>query len=174
MRAFVALVLPHGMARETAALSRQLSRVLDARIVASGNHHLTLAFLGDIDECGAEAAIAAIEEACAGRPPVLLEPRGLATFGRGKEKTLVLELDGNPELTALAAAVRSRLSEHWVSYDGKPFRPHITLARRARLSDDLGLLTLPRGAWACDVTLFKSTLTSDGPIYKELHTATLR
>ena len=173
MRAFIALELPEGMALETAALSRRLSRVLDARITAPEKHHLTLAFLGNIDEYGAEAAIAAIDEACAGRPPVLLEARGLTTFGRGKEKTLVLELDGNPELTALAAAVRERLSEHWVSYDGKSFRPHITLARRARLPEDLGLLTLPENAWACDVTLFKSTLTSDGPIYKGLYTATL-
>ena len=174
MRAFIALELPEAMALETAALSRQLSRVLDARIVDPGNHHLTLAFLGDIDEYGAEAAIVAIDEACAGRPPVLLEARGLATFGRGKEKVLVLELDGNPELTALAAAVRERLSEHWVSYDEKSFRPHVTLARRAHLTEDLGLLTLPQSAWACDVTLFTSTLTSDGPIYKELYTATLR
>lgn len=173
MRAFIALALPDGMARETLSLSRQLSRVLDARIVAPENHHLTLAFLGEIDEYGAEAAIAAIDEACAGRPPVLLEPRGLATFGRGKDRTLVLELDGNPELTALAASVRERLSDHWVSYDEKAFRPHVTLARKARLPEDLGILVLPDAAWASNVVLFRSTLTSDGPIYKELYAVTL-
>lgn len=173
MRAFIALALPEGMARGTAALSRQLARVLDGRITAPENHHLTLAFLGDIDEYGAEAAITALDEACAGRPPVLLEPHGLATFGRGKDKTLVLELDGNPELEALASAVRSRLSDHWVDFDEKAFRPHITLARRARLSEDLGMLVLPEAAWATDVVLFKSTLTSDGPIYKELYSVML-
>ena len=173
MRAFVALALPEGMARETAALSRQLSRVLDARFTVPENHHLTLAFLGEIDECGAAAAIEAVDEACAGRPPVLLEACGLATFGRGKERTLVLELDANPEVAALASAVRGRLSDHWVDYDGKAFRPHITLARRARLPEDLGMPVLPERAWARDVTLFKSTLTPDGPIYKELYSATL-
>ena len=173
MRAFIALELPEVMALGTAALSRQLSRVLDGRIVPPENHHLTLAFLGEIDECGAETAIAAIDEACAGRPPVFLEPKGLATFGRGKERTLVLELDGNPEVRALATAVREHLSEHWVSFDEKAFRPHITLARRARLPKDLGMLVLPEPAWAADVVLFRSTLTSDGPIYKELYSAKL-
>ena len=172
MRTFVALALPDGMARETLALSRQLSRVLDARFVAPENHHLTLAFLGEVDECRADAAIAAIDEACMGRPPVLLEPKDLATFGRGKERTLVLELEANPELGALATSVRERLSEHWVSFDEKAFRPHITLARRARLPEDLGMLVMPEPAWATDIVLFKSTLTSDGPIYKELYSFT--
>ena len=173
MRAFIALGLPEGLAREMAACSRWLATAIEGRITPPENHHLTLAFLGELDECGAEAAICALDEACAGRPPVLLEPKGLNTFGRGKERTLVLEFEDNPELCALAASVRSRLSEHWVDFDEKPFRPHITLARRVRLPKDLGLLSLPEAAWAADVTLYKSTLTSDGPIYKGLYTKEL-
>ena len=173
MRTFIALVLPEEMALETAALSRQLARVLDARITPPENHHLTLAFLGEVDEYGAEAAIAAMDEAVAGRPPVLLEPRGLATFGRGKDKTLVLELAGNPEIATLASSLRERLAQHWVAFDEKPFRPHVTLARKARLPEDLGLIALPEAAWASRIALFKSTLTPDGPIYKELYVAEL-
>lgn len=173
MRTFIALTLPEEMALETAALSRQLARTVDARLTPPENHHLTLAFLGEIDEYGAEAAIAAVDEACAGRPPVLLEPRGLATFGRGKDRVLVLEFGGNPELTALATAVREHLSKHWVAYDEKAFRPHVTLARKARLPEDLGMLALPQPAWASKLALFKSTLTPDGPIYKELYAVEL-
>ena len=173
MRTFIALALPEEMAAETAACARWLDAHVDARVVAPENHHLTLAFMGELDECGAQAAADALDEACQGRPPVLLEPLGLATFGRGKERTLVLELAANPELTALAAAVRSALSEHWVSYDEKRFVPHITLARRARLAQDLGLISLPAPAWADRASLMKSTLTSDGPLYKELYSVTL-
>ena len=173
MRTFIALGLPEEMLQETAACARWLEATIDARVTPPENHHLTLAFLGELDDCGMRAAITALDEACAGRPPVLLEPLGLATFGRGKERTLVLELAENPELTALASAVRTRLSDHWVTYDDKRFRPHITLARRARLPHDLGLISLPAPAWASRVSLMKSTLTSDGPIYKELYSVML-
>lgn len=173
MRTFIALELPEGMAAETAACARWLDATIEARTVPPENHHLTLVFLGELDEHGVRAAMEALDEACQGRAPVLLEPCGLATFGRGKERTLVLELAANPELTALAAAVRESLSEHWVAFDEKRFVPHITLARRARLPEELGLLSLPAPAWADSVSLMKSTLTSDGPIYKELYTVTL-
>ena len=173
MRTFIALALPEELAAETAACARWLEATIDARVTPPKNHHLTLAFMGELDEWGVRAAIQALDEACAGRPEVYLEPQGLATFGRGKERTLVLELVENPELTALASAVRSRLSEHWVSYDEKSFRPHITLARRAQLPQDLGLITLPEPAWANQVSLMKSTLTPNGPVYKELYSVTL-
>lgn len=173
MRTFVALALPEGLAAETAACARWLEATVDARVAPPENHHLTLAFMGELDECGVRAAIEALDEACRGRAPVLLEPLGLDAFGRGKERTLVLGLAANPELTALASAVRGALSEHWVAFDEKRFVPHITLARRARLPKDLGLISLPAPAWADRVALMKSTLTPDGPIYKELYTVTL-
>ncbi len=60
------------------------------------------------------------------------------------------------------------------AFDEKPFRPHVTLARRVRFQrETLPALPFPAPAMASRVTLFKSTLTKDGALYKPLYTMEL-
>ncbi len=74
----------------------------------------------------------------------------------------------------LAETVREELGARGVAYDGKPFKPHITLARRVRIPrTDLPPLAFPLNDEASAVTLFKSTLARDGATYKPLYTARL-
>ena len=174
MRAFVALELPGGFADETAALARQLASAVKARFSPRNNYHLTLAFLGEIGEAQARDAIAALDAACAGVVPVELCPEGLGHFGRPSDATLWLGIAATPGLVALCDRVRSELEHAGIPFNDKSFRPHITLARRARLPrGPLPELVFPLSAEAVRVTLFKSTLTQDGPIYKELYTVEL-
>ena len=59
-------------------------------------------------------------------------------------------------------------------FDAKPFKPHITLARRARIPKaSLPPLAFPRDDRAATVTLCKSTLERTGAVYKPLHTTRL-
>ncbi len=174
MRVFAAVELPDGFRGQTAELARSLERRVAGRFLPQENYHVTLAFLGDIDEGGAAAAVCAVEDACATAAPVLLEPVGLGTFGRARDATLFLELGRDPGLAALAGRLRDALRSRGVGFDEKPFRPHVTLARRARLSSgDLGGLVLPERAPARRVTLFKSMLSSAGARYKPLFSAPL-
>ena len=138
------------------------------------NYHLTLAFLGEIGEAQARDAIAALDAACTGMPPVGLRPEGLGHFGRPADATLWLGIAPAQELIGLCDNVRTELVAAGIPFDDKPFLPHITLARRARLPrGSLPELTFPSPTEAARVTLFKSTLTQDGPIYKELYTVGL-
>ncbi len=174
MRTFIALELPDLFEDEVASLARQLSNAVAGRFMRRETYHVTLAFLGDVDEMGARAAMAALDAACAGAAPVELAPEGLGTFGRPRDATLWLGLRPTPELTGLAEAVRTQLDARGCSYDRKAFRPHITLARRARLPEGaLPGLAFPLPATARRVTLFKSTLTQEGARYKPLHTVEL-
>ena len=88
MRAFIALELPEAFAYETAALAERLSLLCEGRFVPRENHHVTLAFLGDIGEAQSHDAVAALEEACEGRGPVVLSSDGLGRFGRPADATL--------------------------------------------------------------------------------------
>ena len=81
MRMFVALDLPDGLKAEIADLSRTLSRDCGGRFVDYEGYHLTLAFLGVIDEMGVALAADALDEACIGMAPVRLVPNGLGKFG---------------------------------------------------------------------------------------------
>ena len=169
MRAFIALELPEAFADEVAALSRQLAAVCDGRFVADENHHLTLAFLGEVDEAGARAAMNALEAACTGVGPVELAAEGLGTFGRGRATTLWLGIRRSEELDLLARRVREELAARGLAYDEKDFLPHVTLARRARVPrGELEDLAFPLPDEARDVTLFRSILESDGARYKPL------
>ena len=95
--------------------------------------HLTLAFLGDVPEADALVAADALEAACAGVPRIPLRAAGLGTFGRKDDATLWLGIARSPELERLAARLREELAARELSFDGKPFKPHVTLARRARI-----------------------------------------
>lgn len=82
MRAFIALELPADFADDTAAAARRLSASLEGRFLDRSTYHLTLAFLGDIDDAEASRAMDALDVACAGSAPVSLAPDGLGKFGR--------------------------------------------------------------------------------------------
>ncbi|WP_308615674.1 RNA 2',3'-cyclic phosphodiesterase [uncultured Enorma sp.] len=174
MRTFIALELPELFEDEVTALARQLRDVVDGRFMRRETYHVTLAFLGEVDEMGVHDAMAALDETCAGRAAVELVPDGLGTFGRPRDATLWLGLRPVPELLALAGDVRVALDAYGVAYDRKAFRPHITLARRARMPrGELPTLVFPESGQATCVTLFKSELSSEGATYKPLYTIEL-
>ena len=173
MRAFIALELPADFADDTAAAARRLSASLEGRFLDRSTYHLTLAFLGDIDDAEASRAMDALDVACAGSAPVSLAPDGLGKFGRPADATLWLGVAPDPALQALAERVREELTARDVPFDPKPFRPHITLGRRVRIpKKPLPPLAFPLPAHARTVTLFK-TLSRDGAEYKPLYTVEL-
>ena len=174
MRAFMALELPEAFADEVAGISRALAASVEGRFVSAENHHLTLAFLGEVGEAEARSAMAALDEACAGTGPVGLRATGLGTFGRASDATLWLGIEKDPQLMALAERVRSELSTRGLAYDEKDFLPHVTLARRARMPRGaLGDLAFPQPDEATRVTIFRSILGPDGARYKPLYTVEL-
>lgn len=174
MRTFVALDLPPDLADDVAALARQLGAAVEGRFLPRSTYHLTLAFLGDVDEAQLAAATDALEAACAGASPVPLRSDGLGKFGRATDATLWLGIAAAPELEQLAARLRDELRARDVPFDAKPFKAHLTLARRARIPH-VGLphLAFPQDDEAYDVTLYKSTLDRAGAAYKPLHTVRL-
>lgn len=175
MRAFIALELPERFCSEIAAASRGLSAACDGRFVPSESYHLTLAFLGDVCEAESELAVEALDAACArddGTPlgPVPLRGDGLGKFGKPQDATLWMGVAPVPELLELAERVRGELAARDLPFDEKPFKPHVTLARRARLPrGSLPPIDFPRPDEATRVTLFKSTLGPDGASYKTLY-----
>lgn len=174
MRAFIGLEVPEGTADEMAGVARQLSACMRGRFLPRSTYHVTLAFLGDVDEVESRRAMDALEAACMQAEPVELRFRGLGTFGKPHDATLWMGVEPASPLMQLAAGVRERLEREGVSFDEKPFKPHITIARRAALPKrELPPLLFPVPACAQNATLFKSTLTSEGTLYKPLFTVQL-
>ncbi len=174
MRAFIALELPSDFADDVAELSRQLSAVIDGRFMPPQNRHLTLAFLGDIDQTQVNAAIDAMDAVCSQAAPVPFASDGLGKFGRAHDATLWLGISACPELVDLVDRLRDALATRDVPFDNKTFKPHITLARRACIpKEPLPELAFPQDDEATHVTLFKSKLEQSGAVYQPLHTIDL-
>ncbi|MGN0046986.1 MAG: RNA 2',3'-cyclic phosphodiesterase [Eggerthellaceae bacterium] len=173
MRTFIALELPEEFAYEVAELSRSLSHGVKGRFMKRDTYHLTLAFLGDTTAEGVSAACDVLDS-LEGRGVIPLIPNGLGKFGRSADATLWLGLSERSELMSLAEDVRAGLQAQNAWFDPKPFKPHITLARRCKLADaDLSQLPFPIASEACRVKLFKSNLSSEGASYDALHSVTL-
>lgn len=174
MRAFIAIEVPDGMQHDLSGLARQLARACEGRFVPPANRHVALAFLGNIDERQVGSALDAMDAALRDAGPLVLRSTGLGTFGRPSDATLWLGLDPAPGLARLAERVREELAVRGVPFDEKPFKPHITLARRTRIpAADLSLLAFPVPCEAHVVTLFKSTLEPEGAVYKPLYSVNL-
>ncbi|MDO4533506.1 MAG: RNA 2',3'-cyclic phosphodiesterase [Coriobacteriia bacterium] len=174
MRAFIALELPDAFWRETIDLARQLSLQVEGRFTRREGYHLTLAFLGNIDDAEKGLAMDAMDAACEGLGPIALASDGLGKFGRARDATLWMGVKKNERLEELAKRIRAELDARSLSYDEKPFRAHITLARRARLPrTELPPLAFPLDDVATKVTLFKSELSHEGATYKPLYTIAL-
>lgn len=174
MRTFIALDIPEKFADDVAALARVLSASAEGRFLARDTYHLTLAFLGDIDDAEAARAMDAMDEAIGrlqeSEGPILLSPNGLGKFGRPHDATLWLGIAKTPALDALAANLREALHTRGLPFDDKPFLPHITLGRRVRIpKGNLPALAFPLPTEAPSVTFYKSTLDREGATYKSLY-----
>lgn len=174
MRTFIALDMPASFQADLVRLARQLSMAVEGRFMKRDTYHLTLAFLGETDEATIRGTMPIVDALAEGRDSIWLHPEGLGKFGRASDATLVLMLQQTDPLMRLAQDLRDQLAACGVAFDGKKFKPHITLARRARIpKGSLTELAFPAPARATSLTLYKSTLAPEGATYKPLHTVEL-
>jgi 2'-5' RNA ligase len=127
----------------TLGVSRPAEPGRSLRLVPADRWHLTLAFLGEVDDPRACDAVAAVGGAVAGWRAAggelpLLRVAGGGRFGRGRFTTLWAGVDGEvASLDDLAARLRRALRRARLPVDPKPFRAHLTLARPGdRLTPD--------------------------------------
>jgi len=97
-----------------------------ARLVVHDQLHITLAFLGSVDQQD-EDRIRTVLQATSLKPTSIRLTE--ATTFRGG--IAVLRSDGNSELFALRESIRQKILSLGLAADTLPWKPHITLARAA-------------------------------------------
>ena len=150
----------------------------DFRWTPAANLHLTIRFLGHVEEALA-AGIAERVDA-AGPAAFDLELGELGTFKRGRLARVVwLGLSsGASSAGSLATLVEAECVNAGLEPENRRFSAHLTLAR-ARLRDGAalpGLTPVPRlPAWhAGELLLYRSHLGRAGSVYEPLRRITLR
>lgn len=179
LRLFIGLAVPEDVRRELLGrLEEWRRRFPFARWAHPADWHITLHFIGETDADRVPAVIRALDEAAAGARPFEVRLRGLGTFGPPARPSVLHVLpDGRHEpLRALHAALGAALArEIGFMPDRRPYRPHLTLARRyagAAPWDPAEAAAETFGvAWtAMDLCLFRSRLGS-APMYAVIHRA---
>src|SRR5207244_8722401 len=173
MRLFFAIELPAGV---QAALGRLKPKDdnRDYRWSDPALLHVTLAFLGEQPELQLEALQRVGETAARAGRSASLRLGAAGSFGsRGSPRVLWVGLDGDLEaLSHLQARLDAALREAGFPVEDRPFRAHVTLARRretARGGAPAGWPPqdrLSHAAFTMDhLTLFQSRLSPRGPTY---------
>lgn len=132
MRLFVALEIPEPVRREVARRIAGLrDRLPRARWVDTGNLHLTLLFLGQVEEPQVPVLTAALREAFAKHPPLDLRLADGGTFPpRRPARVAWIGLETPGDLRALQADVTAAAVEAiGFQPEERPYYPHVTLAR---------------------------------------------
>lgn len=171
MRLFVALNVPDGI---VARLSIMCSGIPGAQWVAPENMHITLRFIGDVDEPTAEEINYVLSHLEA--PAFDLELQGLGTFGHGHlSHALWVGVSLTPGLTHLQAKIESAMVRMGLTPEGRKFTPHVTLARlrkpeAGRLQSFIeGNNLFKAGPFTVEqFTLFESQPGKGGPVYTAL------
>ena len=186
MRLFLAVNLPaevrHAIAEAVAPL----------RAVAPGlawsnpeKVHLTVKFLGEQPEAMAERVAAAMRDVAARNRVIDAEIGGIGAFPNFRRPRVVwIGVSPEPKLELLHHDVESSCESLGLPIDGRPFRPHLTLARvRSRASDPQTLRELARAARAVayveeiiitSIDLMESRPTAAGAAYRTVASAALR
>ena len=131
-RTFLALELDDATRTFISARVRALALALpQVRFVAAATWHVTLAFLGDLDESMLAQTTLAARDAADQAAPFTLHAANVGIFGADADPRVIwLGVGGTTSaLLALQQAVVAALHARGVPYRDTHFAPHITLAR---------------------------------------------
>jgi 2'-5' RNA ligase len=141
IRTFIAVELPEPFKQTLAQLQEKIGAGSRAPVkwVAPGSIHLTLKFLGNIDESLAGKVTEAIEAAAGGVHPFRIQLKDLGAFPNLNRVNIIWvglagDIDG---LKALQRRIDESLKPLGFKPENRPFTPHLTLARvRDRATKD--------------------------------------
>jgi RNA 2',3'-cyclic 3'-phosphodiesterase len=184
MRVFFGVELPEDVKAAAGAVAGQLqqrvhtkARGASIRWVDPANLHITLWFIGEIDD----AALAALTTATNipfATPRFLLQFGGVGTFpSSSSPRVLWIGLRSGVEpLQSIYAELARRLAPWGYEPERRPYSPHLTIARikEIRRGDVKAFRTAvdlsiePFGCEVAAVTMFRSRLSPKGARYEPL------
>ena len=179
IRAFIAVALPESLRNEVAMLSAHLrSSEADVKWVAAGNLHLTLKFLGDIEENQVGPIEEALSAAVKSHSLFTIQLEGIGAFPRTTSPRVVWigVGTGKEQLTQLAQCVEKTCIGLGFPEEERAFSPHLTIGRvrsRDRLAQLIKRLQVvefcgKNPAQIDRLILFQSYLSPQGPTYTPL------
>lgn len=180
MRAFIAIELPEQIRADLGKIQDELKQAqADVKWVKPENIHLTLKFLGDIEQDLIKKIEAILNQISSKNTSFGLDLDNLGAFPKLQYPRVIwVGLSNDQRVIEIAKNLEKELIRIGLPPESRPFSSHITLGRvrsgsnRKALIERLEALNKKSSSRlkfeVLNLTLFKSTLTPQGPIYEPL------
>ncbi len=173
MRLFTAVELNHEATQELLRLQQEAKKQFISRKWQTPERmHLTLHFLGELSATQADTVKQELRLAAASCQPFELCLTDIGAFpSLQRPRVLWAGIDEQDNcLSTLQRTLSTRLQEKQLYEEERRYSPHITLARNVSVKNEASahdpLLRVQPVRWTVhELTLFRSTLTKEGPLY---------
>ncbi|MBP6021187.1 MAG: RNA 2',3'-cyclic phosphodiesterase [Candidatus Methanomethylophilaceae archaeon] len=177
VRTFVSIPVPatEGVLR----VSEDLRRTAGVRVTPADKLHLTLCFIGDVDEKLIPEVGRCVTASVRGMGPGELTLKDVGVFPDIRKPRVVwIGVSTDMPLKDVADRLGAELDAKNISRDGKPFKPHVTVGR---IPDNADLRTVTDryrgvelGSFGCSsVKIMKSELLPSGAKHTVLNSVVL-
>jgi 2'-5' RNA ligase len=184
VRTFISVHIPDAVRREIGALVDGLRPLAgDVKWVRPESLHLTIKFLGDVEESRIAAIGTAVETAVSAKPAFDIALGGTGAFPNPRRPSVLwigVPLGAEP-MAGLASGIESALAGLGFEREKRPFSAHLTIGR-VRPAGNAGRTVerMAESGFACDpfrvdaVHVMKSELHRSGAEYTILRTLKLQ
>jgi 2'-5' RNA ligase len=188
MRIFIAIEIPQNIRVKIAEITDYLQSKTPptaVKWVDSENLHLTIKFIGETVQEKIEEIAKVLNQSLLHQAPFSLEISGLGMYPNNTNPRVIwLGVTGGEPLIAMHNMLDQKLASLGIQREGRPFSPHLTIARLRRNTDTASIKRIGKtlsqfrvdslGLFNIDhVQLFQSVLTPSGPIYTTLFSVPL-
>lgn len=178
MRTFIAVELDKEIKKTLSKIQDKLKTAqADVKWVEPENIHLTLKFLGEVEENKIPKISQILKDISSQLKPFTIALSELGAFGGLKYPRVVWIgiAEGKTELSKLVELIEARLAQLKFPKEKRGFSAHFTLGRfrsgknKDILYQKLNTIQVPELKQEIKpIALFKSTLTPKGPVYEKI------
>lgn len=174
IRTFVALEMPVAVKRQVVSVARHMSHLGQMRWVKPEGVHLTLKFLGDVEENRVADIVSAVQQVASKFQPLALSTAGLGGFPHLESaRVLWLGVEGGlGQLRILQGRIAQKLEDLGFERERHPFFAHVTVGRARR--KPVRVIAENATKWRAvnfsvdRISVMKSTLRPEGAVYTPL------
>ncbi|MBI3464029.1 MAG: RNA 2',3'-cyclic phosphodiesterase [Planctomycetes bacterium] len=176
IRTFIAVEISPAIRTRLVAMQQELaSTAQEVKWVEEENLHVTLKFLGQVDEREVYAVCRLVQEAVAGQAPFDMTVAGIGAFPNANRPRVLWAgvTAGGPELIQIHGHLERALRAEGYPREDRPYTPHITLGRIRQIKPNpqLAAALEQHRDWDVgqkqvrEVLVMASQLSSGGPHY---------
>jgi len=130
MRTFIAFEIPEEIQAALRAAQKAMGRLAGVHWANTAGIHLTVKFIGEIEDANVPRVFDAMKQAAEGIAPIDYAVKDLGWFPPGRRpRVLWADVESGGEFAEIARRLDESLLGIGIAAEMRPFKPHLTLAR---------------------------------------------